>query len=224
MKQLEKYLKPSFAIDSNSKPIREKADELTQNQSDVTNKAKSLFYFVRDRIKYNMFVPIHLPEHNRASTILQNGEGYCVQKAVLLTALARAAGIPARLGFADFINHMLPQKYVDVQGTNLIVYHGFSEFYLNGRWIKLTPAFDLEMCMQYRIIPVDFDGEHDAIFHPFDLDGKPHIEYVRFHGSFEDLPFDDMMNARMQEYGMTMDEMQDKAELLPTDDGSSFPS
>jgi len=213
MKQLEQYLKPTYAIDSDSPSIIEKAAEITSGQEDITANAQSLFYYVRDQIKYNMFVPISLLEHNRASNILQNGEGYCVQKAVLLTALARASGIPARLGFADFRNHLLPQKYVEIQGSNLILYHGFSEFHLNGKWIKLTPAFDIKMCTEYHIIPVDFDGEHDAIFHPFDRDGKKHIEYVKFHGSFQDLPFDDITNYRFKEYGMSPNEMQ--AQVTP---------
>jgi len=148
-----------------------------------------------------MYVQIDLEEHYKASTTLQKGEGYCVQKAVLLTALARASGIPARLGFADFINHRLAQKYVELQGTNSIVYHGFAELYLNSRWIKATPAYDIDMCNKYRFIPVDFDGENDATLHQLDQDGKPHVEYVRFHGSFQDLPHSEIINATKQAYG-----------------------
>jgi len=144
---------------------------------------------------------IDLEEHYKASTTLQKGEGYCVQKAVLLTALARASGIPARLGFADFINHGLAQKYVELQGTNLTVYHGFAELHLNSRWIKATPAYDIDMCNKYRFIPVDFSGENDAMLHPVDQDGKPQTEYVRFHGSFQDLPHSEIITATKQAYG-----------------------
>ncbi len=38
-------------------------------------------------------------EDFKASRVLEWGKGYCVQKAVLLEALARAAGIPSRLAF-----------------------------------------------------------------------------------------------------------------------------
>lgn len=201
MERIEKYLKPTFTIDSDSKPIKEKINELVRDKEDVISKARSLFYFVRDKIKYTMYVHIDLEEYYKASTILQKGEGYCVQKAVLLTALARASGIPARIGFADFINHRLAQKYIELQGTNLIVYHGFTELYLNGIWIKTTPAYDLDMCNKYRFIPVDFDGKHDAKFHPVDQDGKPHVEYVRFHGSFQDLPHGKIITATKHAYG-----------------------
>lgn len=201
MEQLERYLEPTSTIDCDNAFVKGKAWELTKGQEDPADKARSLFYFVRDQIKYNMYVPFHLIEHYKASTILQKGEGYCVQKAVLMTALARAIDIPARLGFADIVNHLLPGKFLEIHGTNLLVYHGFSELYLDDTWIRVTPIFDLEMCRKHRIIPVDFDGKNDARFHPVNEEGRQHIEYVRYHGSFEDLPLHQMLNARQEAMG-----------------------
>lgn len=200
MEQLEKYLKPTPTIDCDNEAIREKAHDLIKNQRDTADKAKSLFYFVRDKIKYNMYVPFYLLEHYIASRTLQKGEGYCCQKAILMAALARAVGIPARLGYADIINYMLPKKFVEARKSNLIIYHGFAELFLNDRWVKVTPVFDLDMCQRHRFIPVDFDGKNDAKFHPINQDGKPHIEYVRERGSYEDIPLDEILNARKQGY------------------------
>jgi len=201
MEELERYLRPTFAIDSDNQLVRGKAWDLTKGQEDPADRAKSLFYFVRDQIKYNVYVPFHLLEHYKASTILEKGEGYCVQKAVLMAALARAIDIPARLGFADIINHLLPEKFLEIYGTNLLVYHGFTELHLNDIWIRVTPTFDVDMCRKHRIIPVDFDGKTDARFHQVSQDGKLHIEYVTYHGSFEDLPLDRMLNARKASTG-----------------------
>jgi transglutaminase-like putative cysteine protease len=201
MEELERYLRPTFAIDSDSRLVKGKAWDLTTGQEDPADKARSLFYFVRDQIKYNMYVPFHLLEHYKASTIVQEGEGYCVQKAVLMAALARATDIPARLGFADIVNHLLPEKFLEIYGTNLLVYHGFTELYLSDIWIRVTPIFDADMCRKHRIIPVDFDGKTDARFHQVNQDGKLHIEYVRYYGSFEDLPLDRMLNARKESTG-----------------------
>jgi transglutaminase-like putative cysteine protease len=201
MDQLERYVRPTFAIDSDNELVKGKAWELTKGQEDPATKAEILFYFVRDQIKYNVYVPFHLLEHYKASMILQKGQGYCVQKAVLMAALARATDIPARLGFADIINHLLPEKFLEVYGTNLLVYHGFTELYLNDTWIRVTPIFDLQMCRKHRITPVDFDGKTDARFHRVNRDGELHIEYVRYHGSFEDLPLDSILNARKESTG-----------------------
>ncbi|MGB2885326.1 MAG: transglutaminase-like domain-containing protein, partial [Dehalococcoidia bacterium] len=101
---MEKYLEPTFTFDADSEAIQEKARELTGELEDAVEKAKALFYFVRDEISYNIYVKKHMPEHFRASNTLARGKGYCVQKAVLLVALARAAGIPARLGCAKIRN------------------------------------------------------------------------------------------------------------------------
>jgi len=198
---LEEYLKPTLTIDCETRSIKEKALELTKGQKGTAEKAKSLFYFVRDEIKYNPYSPRHFPEHYRANTILDRGEGYCVQKAVLLAALARAVGIPARLGFADIRNYLPMGNLAEVMGTNLFVYHGYDELYIKGRWIKATPTFDLKMCRENRIIPVEFDGKKDAMFHSHNLDGKLHIEYVHHHGHYQDLPWDEIQNARVQAYG-----------------------
>ena len=200
--QMEKYLKPTFVIDCSNPSIQEKSKDLTAGQEDIIKKAQSLFYFVRDEIKYNIYVSKSRPEHFQASNTLSRKEGYCVQKAVLLVALARSAGIPAGLGFARLRNNLLPEKTVNWLGTNILPFHGYAEFYLNGEWVKATPAFDLKLCENNRIVPVDFDGESDAIFHLHNRDGKLHIEYLEDLGRhYDDLPLDQLHNALIQTFG-----------------------
>ena len=176
--QTEKCLRPTFVIDCNNPAIQEKSKDLARGQEDIIEKAQSLFYFVRDEIKYNIYVSKSRPEHFQASSTLSRKEGYCVQKAALLVALARSAGIPAGLGFARLRNNLLPEKTVNWLGTNILPFHGYTEFYLSGKWVKATPAFDLKLCENNRIFPVEFDGESDAIFHLHNRDGKLHIEYL----------------------------------------------
>lgn len=199
--QMGKYLEPTFVIDCNNPSIQEKTKDLTKGQKNIIEKAKSLFYFVRDGIKYNIYVSKSLPEHFQASNTLSKREGYCVQKAVLLVALARAAGIPAGLGFARLRNNLLPEKTVKWLGTNILPFHGYAELYLNGKWVKATPAFDLKMCEKNRIVPVEFDGNNDAVFHSHNQDGKLHIEYLKDLGHYYDLPLDKLWNAIIQTCG-----------------------
>jgi len=190
MKEWEKYLKATPIIDCDHSTIKEKADELTKSQKEVKEKARSLFYFVRDEIKYNPYMPRYLPEHFRAGDTLLRKDGFCVQKAVLLVALSRAVGIPARIGFAVIRNHLLPEKMAKMIHGNTLPDHGYAELYLKDRWIKATPVFDLEMCQKNRIVPVEFDGENDAKFHSHNQDGQLHIEYVLNRGPYEDVPLD----------------------------------
>jgi len=198
---MQRYLNCTYTIDCEEESVKEKAQILTMDKETTVDKATALFYFVRDGIKYNPYVPIYILEDNRASITLERGEGYCVQKAILLAALARASGIPTKLGFADIRNYILPKKIADaMRGENLFIYHGYVAFYLDRKWVKATPAFDLKMCKKNLIIPVDFDGRSDAQFHRNNREGKLHIEYVRDHGYFDDLPWEKLLEARAGRY------------------------
>ena len=201
MDKMENYLRPTPTFDCDDQSVRQKSRDLTEGQEKAVDKAKSLFYFVRDEIKYNIYVASDLPEYYRASRILEAGEGFCIQKAVVLATLARAAGIPARLHLAAIRNHLIPDTLRALMGTNLFPTHGYDELYIEGKWVKATPAFDLKMCQKNRLIPVEFDGKSDAIFHSQDLDGRLHIEYVQDVGHFDDLPFDTIVNLRVQALG-----------------------
>lgn len=189
---MEEYLKPTSIVNSDNPTIKNKAQEVTKGQKEVIEKARSLFYFVRDNIKYNPYLPRHLPKHFRASNTLARGEGFCIQKAALLIALSRAVGIPARFHFVILRNHLLPEKIAELLVSNVIPDHGFVEFHLDGKWVGATPTFDLEVCQKYWIIPVEFDGKNDAKFHSHTQDGKLHIEYILDRGTYADVPIEEI--------------------------------
>ena len=202
MNRMERYLKPTATIDSDHPSIKEKAHNIIRDKQEITDKAKSLFYWVRDEIKYNPFLAIEFSENFRASRTLEKRQGFCIEKATVLAAFARAVGIPARLHFADIRNHLISDKLLKVMKTNLFSYHGYTELYINGKWIKATPAFDLKMCHKNRIIPVEFDAQNDAILHSHNLDGKLHIEYIEDHGYREDVPVDEILARWEKDYGL----------------------
>ena len=211
MKQNETYLRPTPAIDCDNESIKRKTEELTKSKDNATEKAKSLFYFVRDEIKYNFLVPSDKPEYYRASRILEIREGFCVQKAVLMAALARAVDIPARLHLTAIRNHLASDKLRELMRGNVFPTHGYNELYIEDKWVKVAPTFDLKMCQQNRFIPVEFDGRHDAILPSHNLDGKPHIEYVEDRGHYDDLPFDTIINLRIRDLGADFHERLNQA-------------
>ena len=139
-----------------------------------------------------------MPEHFKASSTLARGKGYCVQKAVLLIALARASGIPARLGCAKIRNHLVPPKLLERLKSDIFPWHGYAELCLDGQWVKATPAFDIKMCQEQRLVPVEFDGYSDARFPPFNLDGRKHIEYLLDRGPFDNVPLDEIRKALIE--------------------------
>jgi transglutaminase-like putative cysteine protease len=195
---MEEFLKPTPDIDCDAESVKEKSQRIIQGVSIQRDRAIRIFYAVRDGIKYTIYGQRSRPEHFRASTILSAGEGYCVQKAILLVALARAASIPARLRFASIRSHLVSKEMLEKRGTNLFPYHGYAELYLEGSWVKAAPTFDIVSCTNGDLRPVDFDGQHDALLPSTTLDGRAHIEYVEDRGFFEDVPFDTLMKASLR--------------------------
>lgn len=191
---MEEYLKPTFFIDSNNEKILKRAKTVIKNANTDKNRAVKLFYFVRDKIKYNPYSPFEKKEDYIASVILQRGFGYCIQKALLLCALIRSVNIPCRLVFVDIKNYQAPEILKKYFG-NLFKYHGYCEIFLNNRWIKATPTFNIEMCERFGYKPTEFNGEDNALLEKYDVNGNLTFEYVNFRGIFSDLPYDDIIKT-----------------------------
>jgi transglutaminase-like putative cysteine protease len=198
----EKYLLPTPIIDSDHKDViayaMQKVGEIGQ---DPVAMAVKLYYAVRDDIWYDPYYPFYLPEHYRASNVLKSGRGYCVSKASLLCALGRACGIPSRIGFADVRNHLATRQLIEFMGSDIFVYHGFIEFFLEGKWIKATPAFNYELCLRHKVRPLEFNGREDSLFHPYNEEKKLFMEYVAYHRVYDDIPVDRIVAAWKQAYG-----------------------
>lgn len=202
----EEDLAATEVIDCDSPEIQGKALELFSPQDPDSERAKALFYFVRDKIKYRIALFREIEkERFRASFILRQGFGFCIPKAILLVALNRAIGIPARLCLADIRVPRISSAFKELAGTDIMAFHGYAEMFVAGRWVKADPAFDIDLCRQKHFIPVDFSGDEDALFRPFDLQGRPHIEYLNYRGSFADLPHD-LLIAGLREFYGNVDE------------------
>jgi transglutaminase-like putative cysteine protease len=202
MEQVDEiYLTPTPIIDSDHESIIDFAGEITEGIDDPLQKAVKLYYAVRDGIWYDPYLPFFLPEHYRASNTLKNKRGFCIPKAVLLCAVARVCGIPARLGFATVRNHLITREFIEQFNTDRIVYHGYTQLFLEGKWVIATPAFNIELCRRHHVSPLDFDGREDSLFHPYNEEKELFMEYLEYHGYFPDVPLDKMMAAYDKEYG-----------------------
>jgi len=198
----ETYLLPSRFIDSDAPAIVAYAHQAAGDAQDDVDKARRMYFAVRDDLRYDPFLIDYRPAFFTASSTLERRTGFCTTKAVVLAAVARAEGIPARLGFADVRNHLTSPRLKKIMGTDLFAYHGYTELYLGGKWVKATPAFNLSLCEKAGIRPLDFDGRNDSIYHPFDREGRRHMEYVRHRGAYLDIPFTEMMTCFAELYGL----------------------
>jgi len=196
---MNEYLEPGRYVDSDHPAVLEFSEKNSSGNSQ-RDRAVSLYYAVRDAIRYNPFLDFSRSEAFQASAVLQAGEGFCVGKAALLAACARAAGIAARVGFADVKNHLTTPRLAETMGSDLFVYHGYTELMLEGRWVKATPAFNLALCQRFRVKPLEFDGRADSIFHPFDADNRRHMEYLHDRGTHADVPVEEIQRAFREAY------------------------
>jgi transglutaminase-like putative cysteine protease len=197
----QSYLTPTSIIDSDHQSIREYASKSIGRSTDPAEIAVKLYLAVRDGILYDPYAPFYLPEHYRASYVLERGRSFCVPKASLLCALGRACGIPSRIGFADVRNHLATRQLIEFLGSDLFVYHGFTEFWLHGKWLKATPAFNSDLCKRHRVPPLEFNGREDSIFQPYNLQSQRFMEYMAFHGVYADVPVDRIVAEWEKTYG-----------------------
>jgi transglutaminase-like putative cysteine protease len=197
-------LTPTPTVDSDHPSIVAFAETSANGGRTQIERAVKLYYAVRDGIRYDPYTLLMTVPGLRASTTLDAGRGWCVPKAILLAACCRAQGIPARLGYADVRNHLSTERLRQFMNTDVFYWHGYTAIQLGGKWVKATPAFNLELCEKFRIKPLEFDGTEDSIYHPFDLDGRQHMEYLRFRGEHDDVPLDEMMATFVKHYSGSM--------------------
>jgi transglutaminase-like putative cysteine protease len=196
------YLRPTAIIDSDHPSILRYAEQTVATAgNDPVSQAVSLYYAVRDGIWYDPYYPFYLPEHYRASNVLRSGRGYCVCKASLLCALGRACGIPSRVGFAHVRNHLATRQLIEMMGSDLFVYHGYVQFYLEEKWVIATPAFNRELCERHKVAPLEFNGREDSLFQPYNSEKKKFMEYVEYLGTYPDIPVAEILAAWERTYG-----------------------
>lgn len=204
---LAEFLQPTAVIDCDHAAIIDFAHQTTAGLSQPRDRAIQLYYQIRDGIRYDPYrIDLSVPGM-RASTTLKSGWGWCVPKAILLTACCRALGIPARLGFADVRNHLTTARLHRRMQTDIFYWHGYTAIYLGRKWIKATPAFNIQLCERFKLKPLEFDGRSDSIYHAFDLLGNKHMEYVRFRGEMADVPLDEIRNTFERYYSAVLSAM-----------------
>jgi transglutaminase-like putative cysteine protease len=202
-------LKPTAFIDSDHEAVREFAAKHSDPARSDRDNAVALYYAIRDDFRYDPYSIDLTLEGLRASHVLEIERGWCVTKSNLLAACCRALGIAARVGYADVRNHLSTARMRERLGTDLFIWHGYTSIRIEGDWVKATPAFNLELCEKFRLKPLEFDGREDSIYHPFDLDGKQHMEYVTFRGEFADVPLEAMLEDMARVYPHLMESMSE---------------
>lgn len=186
----EHYLAETYFFDFSHEALKTFAATLIDSSDSPKDKAIKLFYAVRDQITYDPYTVSMEPSHFKASHVLNAGRGFCIDKAALLCALCRLCEIPCAIGLSDVRNHFTSDKLKDFMGDkDIFINHAYVAMYLNGKWVKAVPAFNIGLCNYLGVNPTEFDGENDALLQELDTQGRLHTVYLRDNGLWSDLPF-----------------------------------
>ena len=185
------YLKPTEFFDFDLEEVRSFANHVVESAQNTRERAIKLFYAVRDEIRYDPYSISLEKQPYKASNILAAKRGYCLPKANLLIACSRGLGIPAGIGLSNVYNHLCTDRLRRIMGgKNLFLHHGYAVLFIDGQWVKAAPAFNIELCTKFNVLPTEFDGKSDALFQHYDAGGRLHMEYDTDHGIWSDFPLD----------------------------------
>lgn len=109
--------------------LGELAREVAGDARGAYDAARRLSQYVHDRLE-----KAYGASHDRASDVLAAGKGDCTEHSVLLVALARSLGIPAR-----GVHGLVYARYED--GKDALYWHAWVEVRSAGEWIALDPTF-----------------------------------------------------------------------------------
>jgi len=164
-KEFSEYLKATQYIDSHNPKIIEKAKQLTQECKTDAEKAKALFEYVRDSYSdtsCNSYI---------ASEIMECGGNSCRQRSILLAALCRATGIPARLHLQKVV--IKNWKKSDGTVNDVTFAHGITGIFLNGNWHLYEVVGNRDKWIRWTQdqkrgleMPVEFYPDRDCLFQP----------------------------------------------------------
>ena len=126
--KLDEWLRPTLAVESQAPEIVALTQKTLGKTADAFEAVEKLSAFVYRFLKKSYGV-----SSDRATRVLELREGDCTEHALLFTAMARAAGIPARR-----INGLVYMDTTD--GVPALYWHEWAEVFI-GEWIPVDPTF-----------------------------------------------------------------------------------
>ncbi|MFN3605404.1 MAG: transglutaminase-like domain-containing protein [Leptonema sp. (in: bacteria)] len=203
----QNLLKPTYFFDYNTPTFEDYFQQFYEPKLNSIENLKIFYYQIRDGILYNPYSFKIQKKYYKASYILKQKKSFCIPKAILFSTVARRLGIPSKIGFSDVKNHLSSQRFLEYLNSDVFAFHGYCEVFISkenspylGKWIKVTPAFDKELCSKFNVEPLKFDGKKDSIFQPYNFSNKKFMEYIRDRGSFPDFPYNYVINGLLDFY------------------------
>jgi transglutaminase-like putative cysteine protease len=124
-KAKEEFLKSSYFLDSGNEKVRQRAAQITDEETNPWRKAQRIEKWVHEHM--NDATDINFAP---ASQVLRDLRGDCRQHAMLTAALCRAAGVPARTAIGLVYSNERDLGPV-------LVFHMWTEVWIKGQWLML---------------------------------------------------------------------------------------
>ena len=210
---VKEYLSKTYYLDYTDKSIQSIVNQYKTSQLSKQEIAIDLYYKIRDGWRYNPYQISFVKDRYQSSYIASKADGHCIEKSILLISCLRALDIPARLHLAKVKNHIGVEKFIEKFGNDEITPHGMVDIYLNNKWVKVSPAFNKELCLKLNVHTLNFDGEHDSLFHEYDKAGNTFMIYLEDYGYFSDVPLDFIANNFKENYPKIMEMANENGEI-----------
>jgi len=122
--------------DYNSPSIKHKALELTANSKSIYEKIESIFYYVRDDIK---FAFPREGDFVKASQTIIYGYGQCNTKSTLFLALCKSVEIPTKIHFSLIKKDIQKGFFTGIAYWLLPkeISHSWIEINIEDKWVKI---------------------------------------------------------------------------------------
>ncbi|MCG3179340.1 MAG: hypothetical protein BIFFINMI_01674 [Phycisphaerae bacterium] len=139
--ELKAYLQPTEEFDITDKAILDAAREAVEQATDPVARGRAICDWVDRRLTTKDLSVLS----GTASEVLRARAGDCSEHAVLLVAMARASGIPART-----VNGLV---YVSGIGRErqVLGFHAWAQLYLHGQWVDFDAAVPGQPATAFRI-------------------------------------------------------------------------
>jgi hypothetical protein len=166
---LRDYLVATKTCDCDNPWLQKRAKEIVGRASTPEEKARKIFYDVRDRFRFGFAY-----SRSKAAQKLKRGYGECGSKTNVQVTLLRASGIPTRIRWVQAKTQVLHGLIADFVCGNMppVASHLWCECSLNGKWVSCEslldkPLYDgmlMEGLITKEQVPtIDWDGETDLV-------------------------------------------------------------
>lgn len=172
---LKDYLAELDVVNYSHPLIKEKVNELFNDNQTETQKVKIAFEFVRDKIFHSWDIQ-STKITCKADEVLKYQEGLCFAKSNLLAALLRAEQIPTGFCYQRLMIFDIPDKVYSLHALNAVFLKS------SGHWIRIDargnkPGVQAEFFIQREKLAYSINEELDEKDYPI-IYAKPNNQTI----------------------------------------------